>query len=314
MDENELQAYIGSDSEDEPEDAAKTAALRAALGLDASDKVAKSQPKRDRDFKKPTGDMEITFSAGLSANAAKGSVFENEPIVEETTIEKWQRKQKERKQKRKARAKAIREGRDPDAEEVNDAQHAKGKDEEDEEDPWNDPFFDVDPDSAMPSKAKSKKEKREARKREEEEEGTKAAERANLELLMVDDEDSNVRHFDMNSIMKAEKDSKKRKGKKKNKGETATVDDGFNIDTNDPRFAKLYESHEFAIDPTFKAYKETAGMKALLVESRNKRKRDRDDGTGADVAKKQRSKEQESGDVEDVKKLAARVKAKTKKA
>jgi len=54
-------------------------------------------------------------------------------------------------------------------------------------------------------------------------------------------------------------------------------------------------------------------MKALLEEGRKKRKRDRDDGTGVDVPKKQRSKDQESGDVDDLKKLAARVKAKSKK-
>jgi hypothetical protein len=312
IDENELQAYIGSESEDEPEDAEKTAALRAALGLGPSDGGPKSSQKRDRDFKKPAGDMEITFSAGLSTSAAKGGVFENEPIIEETTIEKYVRKQRERKQKRKERAKALQEGRDPDAEEVGKSKHEKTKTDEDEDDPWNDPFFDVDPDSApISSKAESKKSKK-ARKREQEEDEQKnATERANLELLMVDDEDSNVRHFDMNEIMKAEK--AKKKGKKKTKGETAAVDDGFNIDTNDPRFARLYESHEFAIDPTNPRFRATSGMKALLEEGRKKRKRDRDDGTGFDDPKKRKSKEQDVGDVEDLKKLAARVKAKSAK-
>jgi hypothetical protein len=314
VDENELQAYIGSESEDEPEDAEKRAALRAALGLGSSDKGSKSQPKRERDFKKPAGDMEITFSAGLSTNATKGSVFENEPIIEETTIEKYVRKQRERKQKRKEKAKALQEGRDSDMEEVEDPdpkpKHRKGNTDQDEEDPWNDSFFDVDPDSAMPPKTESKKSKKARKREEQEEEEKKATERANLELLMVDDEDSNVRHFDMNDIIKAEKI--KKKSKKKSKGEIAAVDDDFNINTNDPRFAKLYESHEFAIDPTNPRFKATSGMNALLEEGRKKRKRDRDDGTGVDVPKKHKNKDQDNGDVDDLKKLAARVKVKSR--
>lgn len=308
IDENELQAYIDSESDDE-KDPEKTASLRAALGLGSSDRGPELQPKRERDFKKPAGEMEITFSAGLSTSAAKGSVFVNEPIIEETSLEKYVRKQKERKQKRKEKAKGMHAG-----EEVDDSKQTKGKPGKDEEDPWNDPFFDIDPDSAMPAaKSKESKKSKKARKREEqEEEQKKATERANLELLMVDDEDSNVRHFDMNEIMKAEK--AKKKTKKKSKGETAAVDDGFNMDTQDPRFNKLFESHEFSIDPTHARFRATSGMKALLEEGRKKRKRDRDDGTGEDAPRKQRSKDQESVDVDDLKKLAARVKAKSKKA
>jgi hypothetical protein len=309
IDENELRAYIGSDSEDEEEAAQpdRTAALRAALGLEAPGTVTKLRPaKRDRDFKKPEGDMEITFSAGLSANAPKGSVFENEPIVEETTIEKYIRKQRERKQKRKEKVKALEEGAEDQP------KTSKGKADVDEEDPWNDPFFEAGPDSAKAEKAEAKKAKKAKKREEQEQEEKKASERANLELLMVDDEDSNMRHFDMNEIMKAEK--AKKKNKKKSKTESTTVEDGFKIDTEDPRFAKLYESHEFAIDPTNPRFKGTAGMKALLEEGRKKRKRDRDDGTGLEDQKKRKSQDQDAGDTDDLKKLAARVKAKAMRA
>lgn len=314
VDEMELQAYIGSDS-DEEEDVAqpdKAAALRAALGLDSADAAAKPKPgasKRDRDFKKPEGEMEVTFSAGLSANASKGSVFENEPITDETTLEKYVRKQKERKQRRKERAKAIAEGPDPDAL----AQTAATTTAADDDDPWNDPFFAADPDAAKP-KASDKKAAKAAKKAEKEaEEAAKATERANLELLMVDDEDARMRHFDMNEILKAEKAKKKNKKNKKGDSVAANTDDDFKIDTADPRFAKLYESHEFAIDPTNPRFKETKGMKALLEEGRKKRKHDRDDGV--EVQKKKKSKKADEvvadgGD--DLKKLAARVKAKSK--
>ncbi|KAF2659158.1 hypothetical protein K491DRAFT_675852 [Lophiostoma macrostomum CBS 122681] len=316
IDENELQAYLGSESEDEEEETQpdKAAALRAALGLGSgavSQSKSKSKTsKRDRDFKKPDGEMQVTFSAGLSSNAPKGSVFENEPILGETTVEKYVRKQKERKQKRKERAKALKEGRDPDAEDM--PESADGN-QDGEEDPWADPFFEADPNAAKALKSEARKstkaKQREDRGKQAEEEAT---ERANLELLMVDDEDSKVSHFDMNEIIKAEKAKKKSK-KKGSKADATTTEEGFELDTSDPRFAKLYESHEYAIDPTNPRYKGTAGMKALLEEGRKKRKRDKDDGSALEKQKKQKPKDHGVVDTNDVKKLVARVKAKSRR-
>lgn len=310
IDENELQAYIGSESEDEEETAKpdKVAALRAALGLGSSGTVSKSHSsKRDRDFKKPEGEMQVTFSAGLSTNAPKGSVFENEPILNETTIEKYVRKQRERKMKRKM-ARAQKEGGEAGSGAEEEVKQMMGAD-SDDEDPFNDPFFQNG--NKESTKSQSKKSKK-ARKLEEEKlEKEKANERANLELLMVDDEDAQVRHFNMDEIIKAEKS--KKKNKKKSKDEVKVVEDDFKINTEDPRFANLYESHEFAIDPTNPKFKPTAGMKALLEEGRKKRKHDRDDGTVEEQKKKRKSKEENAGELDDLKKLAARVKAKSKK-
>lgn len=321
IDENELKAYLGSDSsssEDEVETAKadKASKLRVALGLNASSKTSKpkqkASSKRDRDFPKPEGEMEITFTGGLLNDASKGSVFENEIPIHETTMEKYVRKEKERKAKRKERAKARKEGRDPDAEAEGSVDAAtKG----DEEDPFNDPFFASDPEemerAEKAEKAESKKSKK-TKKREEEEQQAEAtaAERANLELLMAGEDDAKMRHFDMKEIVKAEK--AKKKGKKAKK--TAPVlEDNFTINTTDPRFAKLYESHEFAIDPTNPRYKETTGMKALLEEGRKKRKQVRaDDEPERDREPKKSRKDQNGDGEDDVKKLAARIKAKSK--
>lgn len=322
IDENELQAYLGensSSSEDEGETAKsdKAASLRAALGLETTSKTTKSKSKpkssskRDRDFPKPDGEMQITFTGGLLNDTSKGSVFENEIPIQETTMEAYVRKEKERKAKRKERAKARREGRDPDAE-VKEAEAAGAV--ADEDDPFNDPFFGSDPEEAAKAEKVDKKTKR-AKKREEKEQQEQAiaAERANLELLMAN-EDDKMRHFDMNEIVKAEKAKKKGKKAKKN---APVVEDNFKIDTSDPRFAKLYESHEFAIDPTNPRFKETAAMKALLEEGRKKRKQ----GGDGDEPERERErdskksrKEQTVGDADDLKKLAARIKAKSKKA
>ncbi|KAF2645954.1 hypothetical protein P280DRAFT_465695 [Massarina eburnea CBS 473.64] len=318
IDENELQAYLGnesSSSEDEAETskADKAASLRAALGLAPSGKSSqvKSKPssKRDRDFQKPAGEMEVTFTSGLSTEKS-GPVFENEP--DETTLEKYKRKQRERKEKRRQRNLAVQEGRDPDAEPVTKDDAANTASAAQDEDPWNDPFFASDPEIEKAAEAKFEKSKK-AKKREEREKAEQdaAAERANLELLMVDDgPDSKVQHFDMNEVIKAERAKKKKKGKKSK--DVAVAEDNFKMNTEDPRFAKLFESHEYAIDPTNPRFKETKGMKALLEEGRNKRKRNMEVDDEGEVKK---NKKKERGDVDgedSLSKLAARVKAKSK--
>ncbi|KAF1841222.1 uncharacterized protein K460DRAFT_295523 [Cucurbitaria berberidis CBS 394.84] len=316
IDENELQAYLGTDessSEDEVEvaKADKAANLRKALGLEASGKSTKpkqkASAKRDRDFPKPDGEMEITFTGGLLSDATKGSVFENEIPIQETTMEKYVRKEKERKLRRKERAQARREGRDPDATIVEAVETAP---ESDDDDPFNDPFFGDDPkEAAKASKVDYKAKRAKKREEKEQQEQAAAAERANLELLMADD-DSKLRHFNMNEIVKAEK--AKKKGKKAKK-DVPVVEDNFKINTADPRFAKLYDSHEFAIDPTNPRFKDTAAMKALLEEGRSKRKQgnDDDDEPGRGRGAKKSKKDQNAGE-DDVKKLAARIKAKSK--
>ncbi|KAF2143762.1 uncharacterized protein K452DRAFT_224180, partial [Aplosporella prunicola CBS 121167] len=301
IDDNDMQAYIGSDSssdEDEPEEEVvdasssgkkkakedKAAKLRAALGLSAELSSATKKSKDDR----PVGDMQITFTSGLNSKA-NGSVFENEPVIEETTKEKYVRKEKERKQRRKEKMRAARGGTTKRA--------------------------------AKEARKAEKARKREAR---EAQAAADAAERAQLELLMADETGApaGLRHFDMAEIEKAEK-AAKRKGKGRGKKKHQKGDEGeeprqagFEMDTTDPRFAALFESHEFAIDPTNSKFKGTAGMKALLEEGRKKRKAQRDDGV-EEVRRPKKSKAVDGGAAagggEDIKKLVERVKGKTKK-
>jgi len=140
---------------------------------------------------------------------------------------------------------------------------------------------------------------------------------------MVDENTAseNIRHFNMNEIAKAEKTLKKKsKNNKKAKDAKEVLEqDNFSMETQDPRFAKLFESHEFAIDPTNPRFKGTQGMKALLDEGRRKRKgRSDEDGERADVApvekreKKAKTEASSSAGGEDLNSLLARVKAKTK--
>lgn len=291
--ENDLRAYLASGSEgeeeedaeeeeDEPEPEAESAAedqeveepklskkelarrkMRAALGLgvEPTQKSTKSSA--------PVGDMQITFTSALSEKEAK------RPALGETTIEKYKRKEREKKEARRAAMIAKREGANIEAAAEDGAAEATA----DGDLGFDDPFFTSE--QPVPSKSSVRKEDRlKKRAAKEAEEATRAAEKAQLELLMADDTQggANIDHFDMKEIARLEK----QKGKKKKKGKKAREDQGglqenFDMDVEDTRFKAVFESHEFAIDPSNPKFKATSGMKKLLEEGRKKRKADHDE-------------------------------------
>lgn len=333
IDENDLKAYLGSDSSDDEEEVevvdgdtgekstkkmskkeAERQRMRALLGLS-------TEPSTKSKEKGPVGDMEITFTSGLAGGPAKDSVFENEQEPEETTIEKYARKERERKQKRKEKLKAAKRGETLPADDEAAEKDGKGEQAAPEEDlGFDDPFFE-DPDGKATAAALRKEERRKKREQRAAEEAASAAQRAELELLMIDDKNASIKHFDMNEIEKAEKQARK-KGKKHKgaKGESEAPVDDFKIDVDDPRFARLYESHEFAIDPTNPRFRQTSAMKTLLEEGRKRRRNriEEDDegerGGSIESSKKQKKSSKKEGGEDDLKKLVARVKSKVQKA
>lgn len=72
---------------------------------------------------------------------------------------------------------------------------------------------------------------------------------AELQLLMMEDDDGK-KHFNLKSIMKNEKSKKKRRKKQEE-----TKQDDFEIDVNDSRFSALYSSHLYAVDPSDPQFK-----------------------------------------------------------
>jgi len=279
--ENDVRAYIGSGSDtDEEEAPAKLSKkeltrqkARAAFGL--SDEPTKAAKK----VSGPVGDMEITFTAGLTSKE-KGGVFENAPdggpvTKEETTLEKYKREEKEKKQRKKERQKAVREGRDPIEAEV--------VVEEPQEDlGFDDPFFSTDAvvkNKASKSLRKEEREKKRAAKQAESVE--KASQHAELELIMQDNGNealAHLDHFDINEIARTEKKKKRSKKGKEVESKRGGLQEGFDLDVQDPRFGKVFESHEYAIDKSHPRFKGTEGMNRLLVEGRKRRGGAEDDG------------------------------------
>ncbi|RAL13751.1 pre-rRNA-processing protein ESF1 [Aspergillus homomorphus CBS 101889] len=331
IDENDLKAYLASDSSDDEEEGG-VEVMDATQGEGTSKHISKKEEERQRmrallglgaeptkssKSDGPVGEMEVTFTSGLAGGPNRDSVFENEPQIEETTIERYIRKERERKKRRKEKLKGNKHDDDPDASEAekDDAKPTAEEQPQQEDLGFDDPFFD-DPDGKATAAARRKEEKRKRREERAAEEAAAAAKRAELELLMVDENNKGMKHFDMNEIEKAEKQARKKGKKGKGKGKQAEplVDD-FKMEVADPRFSRLFESHEFAIDPTNPKFKATSGMKALLEEGR-KRRRDRDDHaedapSNQDRAKKQKKQASKDAGSDDLKKLVDKVKRKT---
>lgn len=332
IDENDLKAYLGSDSsgEEEPEpvvvDATVEGAGKSSSNNDPEDqapKLSKKDAERQRmrallglqkeptTSKKskngtsaPVGDMQVTFTSGLSSESIKGSVFDNEPPRDETTAEKYVRKERERKSRRKEKMKTIRNAiSTADHTQTGNSPPAATDDTTDqtvtEDLGFNDPFFTAP--SFKPLKPSSSK----THKRPAEPEPDPTS-RAELELLMLPENGLSttkptMQHFDMHELALAEKarrktalhntvsSYKKKKNAKLSTRELSALQsaadkgpdahaDGFRLDVADPRFGAVFEKPEFAIDPSHPRFSGTGPMRELLEEGRRKRGRGREDG------------------------------------
>jgi len=313
MDLKDYLASSDSESESGTREVAKDKyrALLSTTGLGTKDKP------------EPVGNMEVTFTSGLSEKVKDRKVIE-EDEEEETTIAKYTRKEKERRQRRKERPKVTREG----SEDGDKPENKKGEDGEEEEGEeaediatdlgFNDPFFA----NATASKSAEKKEKkRKDREVKAAEAAESASKRAELELLMADEgadaDGKKLHHFDMKQIVKAEKKKGKKGKRRKAEPEPEGMQDGFEIDVKDPRFAAVYEKHEFAIDPTNPRFVKTKAMSKLLEERRNRTQKrnagDREEGEGG--RKRHRADKVDKGgkDKDELKRLVQSLKNKAKK-
>ncbi|KAK4069183.1 hypothetical protein Trihar35433_5762 [Trichoderma harzianum] len=303
IDEQDLKAYLAGDSdsedEEEKEGAGEAAAddepkltkkelarqkMREALGL-----AAEPESKKSKDA--PVGEMEVTFTPALSGEKAK------KDEKEETTIEKYARKERERKEKKRQAAKAKREALNDDDGEAEDDVHVVtgGGDDDDEDLGFNDPFFTTEDPAPTSKTSVRKEERRKKREAREAAEARNAEEKAHLSKVMAEDANDNqvdhLDHFDMNEILRAEKQKgKKAKYQKKSK-DAAGLQSDFKMDVKDDRFKAVFDSHEFAIDPSNPKFKATEGMKELLEEGRKKRKVT----GGADEEERPRQKKSKKG-------------------
>jgi len=263
MDELDFKAYIASSGSESESDAPRTSQpttednqpiskrdrLRALLLSGNDENLPEGWGGTGKD---KAGELEITFAPGLSAAAAPNSNAKGADGEEETTLERYRRKEREKKKAKKAAREAVRaEGSLGD-------KGAKGKAKEEDGG-----FFAVveSDEDRLDVSLKGKKGKKGKGKGEDPittERGEVATE---AELALLLDTPTGVKHFDMGDIIKterrAEKGDRKKKGKKRRQGVVGDgkgVEDNFELDTRDPRFTVLLEDHHFAIDPSNPQY------------------------------------------------------------
>ncbi|KAJ1734504.1 pre-rRNA-processing protein esf1 [Coemansia biformis] len=260
-------------SDDEEEVARKRALLLSGGGGRRSGSDSDGD---DDDGDAAMGDIEITFTPGLSEAAAarmeakKKAGEATTRRADETPIERFRRLKQEKRDKwkeTKAGAGKAGHGGDDDSDDDNlvsgnelDASIA------------GDSFFTLDNEDelapAARNDAKAKKGARESKTERKQRVEVEAKERAELELLLEGPE-AERSHFDLKEIIKAEK----RKGHKGKRGKkNPDVEDDFKLNVDDSRFGALFDSHTFAIDPNNPNFKKTKAMQQLLSESRKRHK------------------------------------------
>ncbi|XP_071731242.1 pre-rRNA-processing protein esf1 [Rutidosis leptorrhynchoides] len=216
-DEEENDGDIGN----KPGKRQKTDAYRALLQSgDGSDE--------DEDEEDNGMDMEVTFNTGLEDLSKK--IMEKKDKESETVWGAYLRKRAEKKKARKNRSKYSSDD------------ESGGSDDEPVEEPGD--FFAGD----LTKKKKVSRDKN-GKKRETDEEG--GASRAELELLLAEDDngDANVKGYNLKRMK-----SKGKKGKRNEIDEEKIP----TVDLDDPRFSSLFNKPEFALDPTDPHFKRSA--------------------------------------------------------
>lgn len=134
----------------------------------------------------------------------------------------------------------------------------------------NDPYFAEE--FNKPEFKNSKKKNPKTKKIDEEINEEDEKRKAELELLL-DDENDGKAHFSLKKIQEAESNTKKSKRKKKlkEKMQEQKKDDDFKVNVDDERFSALYNSHLFNIDPTDPNYKKTKNMERIIQEKLKRR-------------------------------------------
>ncbi|ORZ08882.1 hypothetical protein BCR42DRAFT_424202 [Absidia repens] len=274
----DFDAYLASSDDDEDSDNDEDVdALRAKYRKLLESADSNAYDDKGGDDEDDAGDMEITFTPGLSekTGAVDGDESEDQE-KEETSIEKYMRKQKEKRMAKKERREM--ENNDTEDNKYNKKKSGKksaqafGESDNDEE-LDGDSFFkearaEMEQEGAAPVVKEKKKNKK--KKLTKEERMEQKRQKAELELLM-DDDQTKGEGFNMKDVLKLEKLEKK-KGKKsrKEKELLESAKDDFEINVQDPRFAALQDSHHFAIDPTNPQFKKTKNMKKLMESRQTK--------------------------------------------
>ncbi|KAL0133751.1 hypothetical protein PUN28_001014 [Cardiocondyla obscurior] len=271
IDENDLQTYLASGSESDSEEKVDVSVkthddLESETNFDVIGKY-KSLLRNieEEEEAKKNKDVELEFTWGLGAKEkAEKLVKERMNKKEELTpFEQYLEKRKAKRKAKKEEKKKLKEER-PESDSTDSLLSDVDT---------NNKHFANELEDSKSSLRKKSKENDNTSVVDSSNEGKKDQVKAELELLLMDQNEDGKKHFNMKQIEEnatMSKSKRKRLDKKKNVEEKAAEDD-FEVNVKDPRFAALFTSHYFNIDPADPHYRKTKGTEALVNEKLKRR-------------------------------------------
>ncbi|PNJ55447.1 ESF1 isoform 1 [Pongo abelii] len=284
----DFQAYLASSSEDEETEEE----LQGDDGVNVEEdgKTKKSQKddeeqiakyrqllqviqEKEKKGKENDMEMEIKWVPGLKESAEEMVKNKLEGKDKLTPWEQFLEKKKEKK-RLKRKQKAL-------AEEASEEELPSDVD-------LNDPYF-AEEVKQIGINKKSVKSAKDGTSPEEETEIER--QKAEMALLMMDEDEDSKKHFNYNKIVEHQNLSKKKKKQLMKKKEL--IEDDFEVNVNDARFQAMYTSHLFNLDPSDPNFKKTKAMGKILEEKARQRERKEQELTQA-IKKKESEIEKES--------------------
>ncbi|XP_047627621.1 ESF1 homolog [Phacochoerus africanus] len=265
----DFQAYLASSSEDEEEIEEE---LQGDDGVnveedgktkrtqkDDEEQIAKYRQllqviqEKEKKGKENDMEMEIKWVPGLKESAEEMVKNKLEGKDKLTPWEQFLEKKKEKKRlKKKQKALAAEASEDEVPSDID----------------LNDPYF------AEEAKKIGIKEKKKSMKSAKdgispEEEAEIERQKAEMALLVMDEEEESKKHFNYNKIVEHQNLSKKKKKQLMKKKEL--LEDDFEVNVKDTRFQAMYTSHLFNLDPSDPNFKKTKAMEKILEEKARQR-------------------------------------------
>lgn len=286
VDDSDLQAYLASSSGEEEEEVSKKKKKKEKKNgvngtsqhednsdeLSGEDEEGNDDPiakyrallsgiEEEENEKKNKGvHMEISWGLGLKEKtdeAMKKRMSKSEDLTpfQEMMEKRKQKRLEKKKLKEQKKTKSVQGDSDHEDDMYSDDDIPSDVD-------MNDPYFAEEfKDQKKQSKKKKGKKQHDPGETEED-----LKNKAELELLLLDKEDR--KHFNFKKMQEEESSNlSKRKLKakrKKEKGLETESKDDFKVNVDDDRFAALYSSHHYNIDPTDPHFRKGQGMEALI--------------------------------------------------
>ncbi|XP_040837758.1 ESF1 homolog isoform X1 [Ochotona curzoniae] len=284
----DFQAYLASSSEDEEETEEE---LQGDDGVSLEDAKTKKSQKDDEEQiakyrqllqgiqekekkgKENDMEMEIKWVPGLKESAEEMVRNKLEGKDKLTPWEQFLEKKKEKKRLKKKQKALAEEG---------------SEDELPSDVDLNDPYF-AEEVKNIGIKKKSVKSAKDGTSPEEETEMEK--QKAEMALLVMDEEEDSRKHFNYDKIVEHQNLSKKKRKQLLKRKEL--VEDDFEVNVADARFQAMYTSHLFNLDPSDPNFKKTKAMEKILEEKARQRELKEQELTLA-IKKKENEREKES--------------------